>query len=48
MIQGSRGDMRQLKEDCFRNIKEHGLYKLKYYSHLVAALEHLYILLSNI
>jgi hypothetical protein len=28
-------------------MKEHGPYKLKYHSHLVAALEHLYVLLSN-
>lgn len=48
MKQGSRGDLPELREDSFLHMKEHGPYKVKYHSHLIAALEHLYILLSNI
>lgn len=40
-------DMPELREGSFLHMKEHGPYKVKYHSHLVAALEHLYILLSN-
>ncbi|KAF8860693.1 hypothetical protein BDZ45DRAFT_587951 [Acephala macrosclerotiorum] len=47
MKRGSRGDMTELREDNFLHMKEHGPYQVKYHSHLVAALERLYILLSN-
>ena len=41
------GDMSELEEDDFLHMTEYGPYKLRYPSHLVAALEHLYVLLSK-
>ena len=41
------GDISGLKEDAFLQMKEYGPYKLMSYYPLVAALEHLYVLLSE-
>ena len=43
-----REDILELKEDNFLHMREHEPHKLKYHSYLVAVLEHLYILLSNL
>jgi hypothetical protein len=43
----SSGDVPELKEDTFLHMIEHGPYRLSSRLHLVAALEHLYVLLSE-
>jgi hypothetical protein len=43
----SSRDMPQLEEDTFLHMTEYGPFRLRYPSHLVSALEHLYILLCK-
>jgi hypothetical protein len=43
----SSRDMPKLEEDTFLQMTEYGPFNLKYLSHLVSALEHLYILLCK-